>query len=55
MGIQLKRNSDGFIACYKARLVAKGYHQQQGMDYDEIFSHVVKPVTVRLVLSIAAQ
>jgi hypothetical protein len=50
---KLKHNCDGSIARYKARLVAKGFHQQQEIDFDETFSPVIKPPTVRLILSLA--
>ncbi|XP_071709347.1 uncharacterized mitochondrial protein AtMg00810-like [Rutidosis leptorrhynchoides] len=48
-----KFNADGNLSRYKARLIANGRSQQVGIDCDETFSPVVKPATIRTVLSLA--
>jgi hypothetical protein len=49
----IKRRADGTLERYKARWVLRGFIQHPGVDYDETFSLVVKPATVRTVLSLA--
>lgn len=47
---KVKRSVDGSIDRYKARLIAKGYKQRYGLDYEDMFSQVVKVATIWLVL-----
>ena len=39
---------------YKARLCAEGFSQKPGVDFDEIYSPVVRYDLIRLLLAIAA-
>lgn len=48
-----KFKSDGSLDRYKARWVLRGFTQRPRIDFDEMFSPVVKPATVRTVLSLA--
>nr|GEX74697.1 ribonuclease H-like domain-containing protein [Tanacetum cinerariifolium] len=48
-----KFHADGTLCCFKACLVSNGSSQQIGVDFDKTFSLVVKPTTIRTVLSLA--
>nr|GEV94508.1 ribonuclease H-like domain-containing protein [Tanacetum cinerariifolium] len=47
-----KFHADGTLSHYKARLVANNSSRQLGVDFNESFSLVLKPATIRMVLSL---
>ncbi|GJY66068.1 ribonuclease H-like domain-containing protein [Tanacetum coccineum] len=49
-----KKDERGIMIKNKARLVAQGYTQEKGIDYDEVFAHVVRIEVIRLFLSYAS-
>ncbi|KAH9803717.1 hypothetical protein KPL71_001892 [Citrus sinensis] len=51
---KIKRDGNDQVERYRARLVVKGYAQKEGIDFNEIFSPVVRLTTVRIVLAMCA-
>lgn len=48
------KEEEGGHQCYRDRLVVKGFTQEKGIDFNEIFSPVVRMTTIRAVLGLVA-
>ena len=48
------KEEDGRKKIFKAKLVVKGFAQKKGIDFDEIFSPIVKMTSILTILSIMA-
>lgn len=49
----IKENPNGSVEKYEARLVRKGFHQLPGFDFTKTFSPIIKPVTMRVILTLS--
>ncbi|GJY50535.1 putative ribonuclease H-like domain-containing protein, partial [Tanacetum coccineum] len=49
-----KKDERGIVVRNKARLVAQGYTQEEGIDYDEVFTTVARIEEIRLFLAYAS-
>ena len=51
---KLKRGSHGEVVRHKSRWVVRGFTQEEGIDYDETFASVVKPMSYKALFAIGA-
>jgi hypothetical protein len=51
---KIKQGPTGNILRYKARWVVRGFEQKEGLDYQETFASVVKPMSYKALFAIAA-
>ena len=51
---KLKRGPAEEITRFKAQWVVKGFQQQEGIDYNQTFALVVKPISYKSIFAIAA-
>jgi hypothetical protein len=49
-----KRGEDDEIVRNKARLVAQGFSQVEGLDFEEIFTHVARLMAIKIIILVFA-
>ena len=52
---EIKHAADGNIEKYKARFVVHGFSQKEGIDCEEMFSHVVRYTSIRAIMALATK
>jgi hypothetical protein len=50
---KIKHSADGSVEKFKARFVASGFSQKEGIDYGEIFAHVSRYTSIKIIISLA--
>lgn len=53
LAVKVKEKAEGSLDQLKAKLVVNGMHQVEIKDYSDSFDLLVKPVSIRLVLTVA--
>lgn len=53
MDFRVRYTKDDSVEIYKAKLVARGFQQNEDIDFFQSSSPVVKPMTLRLIFSLA--
>jgi hypothetical protein len=52
---KIKHVVDGSIEKYKEIFVSHGFSQKEGIDYEEIFSHVARYTLIRTIIALSAK
>jgi hypothetical protein len=52
---KIKHVVDESIEKHKARFVARGFSQKEGIDYEDMFSHVARYISIRTIIALATK
>ena len=50
---KIKRGPQGEVVRYKARWVVYGFEQREGIDFNETFASVIKPISYKAIFTLA--